>query len=105
MAEAVGARDGGQADAAHFLAMMFTGMGDECRVSEAAKFSMIEHSGLRIVRGLEGGAREDLLSCWVELWRGAVHSHRAFIDVEAVKDAETGGLKWMLAGPKRGQAI
>ena len=39
----------------------------------------LRHTGLRIVRGLAGPERDHLLACWVELWRGAIHSHREFM--------------------------
>ena len=47
--------------------------------------------GLRIVRGLEGVDRETMLACWMELWHGAIGSHRAFIDVE-VEEVDGAGL-------------
>lgn len=83
MAASVGAVDGGPAEAAAFLSAMFAGMGDTCQVIQDGDHVRIEQSGLRIVRGLDEEARETLLACWIELWRGAVHSHRAFMDIEA----------------------
>ena len=48
----------------------------------------LRHTGLRIVRGLTGPERDHLLACWVELWRGAVHSHREFMAVDAKIDGD-----------------
>lgn len=82
MAKAVDAFDGGASDAAAFLERMMTGMGDDCEVSTDPDGAIkIEQSGLRIVRGLPAAERQDLLECWIELWRGAIHSHRHFMDV------------------------
>ncbi|WP_339949173.1 hypothetical protein [uncultured Albimonas sp.] len=94
MAAAVGGEDAGPAEAAAFLAAMFAGMGDAAEVEVAGRTAAIRHQGLRVVRGIEGEAREDLLACWTELWRGAVASHRAFIDVEARPEGEA--LRWTL---------
>ena len=97
MADAVGAVDGDAADAAWFLAELFRGMGDgvELDIGPERNTATLRQSGLRIVRGIEGDDRDILLSCWIELWRGAVKSHRAFIDV-AVKDTGD-ALVWALS--------
>ena len=95
MREAVDATDGGPQDAAEFLSRMMTGMGDECVVESVSDSAIrVLQSGLRIVRGLSGATREDLLSCWVELWRGAVHSQREFLDVRCVIGPDT--LEWTI---------
>jgi hypothetical protein len=99
MAEAVGADasgNGGPLAAAEFLAVMFAGMGDVCEVAEQADGSVrLHHQGLRVARGLEAAERDALLACWVELWRGAVHSHRQFMDVEVSIDEDA--LHWHIA--------
>ncbi len=95
LAAAVGGEDAGPAEAAAFLAAIFAGMGDAASVETAGAATTLRHEGLRIVRGLEGEAREDLLACWIELWRGAVASHRAFIEVEARPQGEA--LRWTLS--------
>jgi hypothetical protein len=94
MAQAVGGVDGGPNEAAAFLAAMFEGMGDHCRVETGALARVHQH-GLRVQRGLPAPARADLLACWIELWRGALHSHRDFMDlsVEATGDD---GLVWTI---------
>ena len=106
MAGAVGAVDGGPADAAAFLVAMFAGMGDDCTLEAEAEAEAeagagavrvrVRQRGLRIVRGLDGDERADLLACWVELWRGAVHAQRAFIDVAVAASGDA--LVWTL-GP------
>ncbi|MFT5774732.1 hypothetical protein [Hyphomonas sp.] len=92
IAEAVG----GPAEAARFLTGMFAGMGDAV-VSEGdhgGGQAVLHHHGLRIVRGLDGEERSNLLACWTELWRGAVHSCRAFMDVAVTETAD--GLDWTI---------
>ena len=63
---------------------MFRGMGDGAEVEDTGGGAVsLRQTGLRIVRGLAGPERENLLACWIELWRGAVASHRRFMEVEA----------------------
>ena len=89
MADRVHAVDGGVQDAAAFLRSMMSGMGDTCSVSEQSDGSVIlQQQGLRILRGLDGASRQSLLASWIELWRGAIHSHRAFMDLSCVADPE-----------------
>jgi len=94
MAAAVGGIDGGPNEAAAFLAAMFEGMGDHCRVETGARARLHQH-GLRLLRGLHAEARADLLACWTELWRGAVHSHRAFMAL-SVEPAGEDVLVWTI---------
>lgn len=94
LADAVGGVDGGPTDAAAFLAAMFEGMGDACSIEVDGAAVVVRQRGLRLLRGLAGDERSDLLACWIELWRGTVHSHRAFLQLTAqpVDDA----LLWTL---------
>ena len=95
MAGAVGGVDGGPKEAADFLAAMFRGMGDGIEVEAADGDAVaLRQTGLRIVRGLTGPERENLLACWIELWRGAVASHRQFMEVDARTDRNT--LLWTI---------
>jgi hypothetical protein len=41
--------------------------------------------------------RETLLACWTEIWRGAVHSQRAFMDVKVEPAGD--GLTWTICLP------
>lgn len=82
MADAVGGVDGGPVEAVEFLAAMFAGMGDETRMEHSADEAILHQTGLRIARGLEGVERKNLLSSWIEIWRGAIHSQRAFMTVD-----------------------
>ena len=102
MAEATGCIDGDVADATQFLVTLFEGMGDavESSVSNDRHSATVVQRGLRIVRGMSGDQRDDMLSCWIELWRGAVHSHRAFMDVDVDDSGEQ--LTWRLSS--RGEA-
>ncbi len=95
MAAEIGAVDGGPEEAARFLVSMLAGMGDETNVSEEGDGAwLVRQHGLRIVRGLEDDEARRLLTCWIEIWRGAVNSHRAFMDVEVERTGD--GLVWTL---------
>ena len=95
MAEAVGGVDGGPEEAADFLAAMFRGMGDGVETADAANgAAALRQTGLRITRGLAGPERGALLECWIELWRGAIASHRRFMAVEV--EAGPGALLWTI---------
>lgn len=78
LADRLGIRDGDYRDTARFLSAMFRGMGDatELELDEERGCARVTHTELHIVEGLTGLERDDLLSCWVELWLGTVHSHR-----------------------------
>jgi len=95
LAAAVGANEGGAADAAEFLQRIMAGMGDDCAVEADGPQLRVVQTGLRIVRGLEGEARDALLVCWIELWRGAIDSGRAFLDVTCT--VETERLVWQIS--------
>lgn len=96
MADATGCVDGGVADAARFLEVLFSGMGDgtDLQTDSETRTAMVRQSGLRIVRGIHGQDREILLSCWIELWRGAIAAHQMFFDVDVDQTAD--GLQWRL---------
>ena len=95
MAAAVGGVDGGPRETADFLRSMFVGLGDRIEMQDAGRgIVSLRQTGLRIVRGLAGSERDHLLACWIELWRGAVHSHREFMSVDAEVDGET--LRWRI---------
>lgn len=97
MAQAVGGVDGGPAEAAAFLAAMFRGMGDEVEISVAGDVALLRQSGLRVVRDLDGDERDRLLACWIELWRGAVNSHRQFMCLDATTDGDVA--VWTISAP------
>jgi hypothetical protein len=84
LAAIIGAKDGTAIDAAGFLSKMMSGMGDPAHLMDSAtdKEASVEHTGLRIVRGLEGTERLIILDCWKELWLGAVRSHREMLDLD-----------------------
>ena len=86
--------DGGPRDAAAFLAAMFAGMGDDCRIDDSAAGVRLHHRGLRLLRGLGDDDRADLLACWTALWRGTLHAHRAFMDLRV--QASDDGLCWII---------
>ena len=70
-------------------------MGDEISLTGSDESWTIEQKGLRIVRGLEGDERQNLLTCWTEIFRGLVHSHRQFMDVEA--EFADDGIVWRIS--------
>jgi len=96
MAAAVEIDEGGPESAANFLSALFQGMGDEARVEALQSESgfAVHQTGLRIARGLDGVERDHLLSCWIELWKGAIASHREFMNVEVTHS--DGGLTWLV---------
>ncbi len=98
---AIETEDGGPGEAALLLAEMFRGMGDEVTITDRNKNAgvIVCQSGLRIVRGLSGDEREDLLACWIEIWRGVVQAHRTFMDVTVVLSAES--LTWTISQSNR----
>lgn len=104
MAESVGATDGGVSDAASFLVQLMAGMGDACAVSTSPDgYVQIEQSGLRVTRDLPDDEAQDLLSCWIEIWRGAIHSHRHFMDVTCERAGEK--LVWTIKDAQAASAI
>ncbi len=96
LAAMLGLRDGDFEDTAAFLTTMFSGMDDQTRVEVDAsrRRVAIEHTRLRIVAGLSGEAREDLLTCWNELWLGTIHAHRIFKRAEVAVHGD--GLLWTI---------
>ena len=93
LATSMGIREGGPKEAAAFLGAVMPGMGDNCEISALAGGAFeVSQSGLRVVRGLEGDFRSDLLSSWIELWRGAIDSGRSFLDVSC--DIRSDRLVW-----------
>jgi hypothetical protein len=98
MAEQIGGVDGDVRDVAQFLQAMMAGMGDKVVLHEEENGSIrCTQSGLRVVRGLDSPNRESVLACWIELWRGAVHSHRFFMDVQTevtADDSMTWTIMW-----------
>ena len=93
----IGTTDGGPDEAARLLATLFEGMGDDTEVTSIGDTSgiAIRQSGLRIARGLGDAEREDLLACWVELWRGVVDAHRTLMTVTVSQTRD--GLRWEIA--------
>ncbi len=77
----VDARDGDIADAGTYLARMFAGMGDTVHVGSDP--SVLEHRGLRIIRGIDEGESELVLRCWIELWKGELQSHQVRLQLDA----------------------
>jgi hypothetical protein len=97
LAERLAMPDGDYRDTARFLQLMFEGMGDvaEMHIDETNDRATISHSQLRIAAGVDSELREDITTCWIELWLGTIHSHRRFKEVEVRTTPE--GLAWTLA--------
>ena len=100
LSEMVGTEDGGPEQAARLLATLFEGMGDGVAVDggDDAQGLTIQQAGkqtgLRIVRGLTAAESDDLLECWIALWRGVVDGHRVFMDVSVTRTDD--GLNWTI---------
>lgn len=98
MAEALNVSEGSVASAADFLKRVMTGMGDDCVIEQSQKATaQVIQTDLRIARGLDAAARSALLACWIELWRGAIHSGRAFLDVDGAIGNDK--IIWTIAAP------
>ena len=97
LSEAIGTEDSGPCEVARLLGEMFEGMGDDVNIEGASENAraIVQQRGLRIVRGLATQEREDVLACWIEIWRGVVHAHRAFMDVTV--SPTTDGLEWVIS--------
>ena len=72
----IGAADGDLNDCASYLVGMFRGMGDELQISRTPSSIEIQHSGLRVIRGLPEEEAALVFDCWAELWKGAARSQR-----------------------------
>jgi hypothetical protein len=82
MAEQIEAVDGGLKDAGEFLQTAMSGMGDDCAMTAQPDGSLeLRQTGLRILQDLDLGDQNVLLPVWAEVWRGAIHSHRIFMDL------------------------
>lgn len=96
LAEVMGTQDGGPDQAGRLLSMLLEGMGDDISLLSGDHGSFtIQQQGLRIVRGLTGKERANLLACWIELWRGVVDSHRTFMNVTVTETDD--GLTWAIS--------
>ena len=96
MCAAIDATEGGAQQSATFLAELMRGMGDECTLSEDSDgVFAVKQTGLRIVRGMSDDDRELILSCWIDLWRGAIHAQRIFQDVACERRADQ--LIWLIS--------
>jgi len=91
----VGAVDGDLDDAASYLAAMFGGMGDGVTARKSGEGVTLEHTGLRIIRGLPDDEAALVFDCWAELWKGTAGSQRQLKTLD-VERAETGA-RWHLA--------
>jgi len=93
-AERVGAIDGDLTDGAVYLERMFKGMGDEVSVQVRGDAVHLNHAGLRVVRGLNHQDKELVLTCWQQLWRGAMSAQRSLKSLTCEPDGD--GLIWRL---------
>ena len=100
-ASAVDGVDGGIEQAAHFLATILQGMGDECTLSFTDTMATVTQRGIRIVRGLETIDKIDVLECWTEIWRGMIKSHRCFMELDWKQDGES--LIWTIRNVEASQ--
>jgi len=89
-ASMIDAQDGDLADATHYLATMLRGMGDEVSIQG----NQLQHTGLRIVRGLSDDDRDIVLQCWLQLWTGTMSSQRQLKTLDVEESGE--GLTWQL---------
>lgn len=101
--EMLGAVDADLLSAFNYIDGMMTGLGDTVNMLEESGPQENQHldklrfeqTGLRILRDLDAKDRSLVLSCWRELWVGAVKSHRHMMDLTLV-DNEHNRLIWEL---------
>lgn len=103
MADRLGCTDGDLQDVASFLHRALPGMGDTVSLEGTGADVHLTEAGLRIVRGIDGPNRSMVLDCWCELWRGAIASHRAFIDVRVEHGNDA--LHWHLTHQNHGERM
>jgi hypothetical protein len=94
-AEMIGAADGDLDDAAGYLAVMFGGMGDEVAKRSGDQGVELQHTGLRIIRGLPDDEAALVFDCWAELWKGTAGSQRQLKTLNVERTGQ--GAKWSLA--------
>lgn len=85
------------ARAAMILARLFRAMGDEVEVNaddQGGSGVILQHRGLRIVRGLEDADKALVLSCWSELWSGFLSADRRLKALNVYLD--DAGLRWLV---------
>ncbi len=91
----LGTDDGGVEQAASLMARALSGMGDEIvQVECTATGAELAQQGTRLVRGLPHNEADLILSCWEEIWRGVLNSHRAFMSLACERLDD--GLKWTI---------
>jgi hypothetical protein len=98
----LGAIDNDLASAFQYIRDMMAGLGDSVKMSvgssqEEDQLGVVrfEQSGLRMLRDLNAEDRSLVLSCWSELWVGAVKSHQQMMDLKLV-NVEESRLVWTL---------
>ena len=96
MSQKLGIAEGGVDEASDFLMKVMLGMGDDCARSTNADGSIqIIQRKPRIVRGLADDESANLIGCWIEIWRGAIHAQRQFMQVDC--EFRAGDLYWRIA--------
>ena len=103
--EMIGAEDGGLESAFSYLSGMMEGLGDKVELlfMEREKKNatsqdpiLFEQTGLRVVRGMNDADHDLMLSCWCELWKGAINSHQQMIELKLLTRDDT-KLTWELS--------
>ena len=101
----IGTDDGDLNSAVEYLTGMFKGMGDVLEIAscEDGRRVKLIHSAPRIVRGLEGDHRDLVLSCWQELWKGALSSFRVLKGLEWERRDD--GIHWFVSELKKRERL
>jgi hypothetical protein len=93
-AEMTGMKDGDLSDCGRYLATMFRGMGDDVTVHESKDEIVLDHRGLRVIRGLPAEEAEIVFNCWAQLWVGAARSQRVMKALSVQRNADSA--RWTL---------
>jgi hypothetical protein len=103
--EMVGAVDGNIDAAYQYIRDMMIGMGDSVSLlsnvvgkagAVTAERLVFEQQGLRVTKGLSVEDRELILTCWQELWAGAIKSHRQLMTLKLMSKTDE-SLTWELS--------
>jgi hypothetical protein len=81
-------RDADANEPHEYLARLFRGMGDAVDVSVDGDVAVLTTGAPRIVRGMGEGDARVLLTCWSELWRGALRAGRTLYQLDVRFDRE-----------------
>lgn len=94
-ASMIDATDGDLMDAANYLAIMLSGMGDEVEVQQTEQGATILQKGIRVIRDLSVSEADLVFDSWCELWQGTMGSQRILKNLRV--DRQGNEVTWQLS--------